>query len=263
MREQDHCVFSFNSSELNITDPGSIEAAFQKSFPLDFVINCAAYTAVDRAENEPQQAFLVNAEGVKNLAECCKKWQIPLIHLSTDYVFDGESKTPYLETDAPNPQNVYGVSKLKGERLLAQYWEQHIILRISWVFGRYGHNFVKTISKLAKTRDHLSIINDQHGCPTGASHIANVVLQLLSHPALPQHWGTYHYTDTPPTTWYDFAKAFVPENQCQIEAILSRDYPTRAKRPLHSDLNCDRILRIFGVRQADWRDELPLLSETT
>ncbi len=259
--KEGHSIFSFPSHQLNICNPISIEKAVAASLPLDFIINCAAYTAVDRAEDEPEKAFLVNAEGVKNLAECCKKWNVPLIHFSTDYIFDGEKISPYLETDTPNPQNIYGASKLKGEHLLSQSWEKHIILRVSWVFGPYGNNFVKTISALAQTRDHLKIINDQHGCPTGASHIAQIVLQLLNHPALSKHWGTYHYTDAPLTTWYDFARSFVPQDQCQIEAISSQNYPTRAKRPLHSALNCDKIFRIFGISQADWHHELHLLSE--
>lgn len=259
--KEGHSVFSFTSHQLDICNPISIEKAFAASFPLDFIINCAAYTAVDRAEDEPEKAFLVNAEGVKNLAKCCKKWNVPLIHFSTDYIFDGQKMAPYLETETPNPQNIYGASKLKGEYLLSQSWEKHIILRVTWVFGRYGNNFVKTILALAKTHDHLKIINDQHGCPTGASHIAQIVLQLLNHSALSKHWGTYHYTDTPPTTWYDFARSFVPQDQCQIEAISSQNYPTRAKRPLHSTLNCDKILRIFGISQANWHDELHLLSE--
>ncbi len=260
-REQGHQVFSFGSSQLDICNPHSIEDAFSASTPLDFVMNCAAYTAVDHAEDEPEKAFAINATGVKNLAKCCKKWKVPLIHFSTDYIFDGLNETPYLETDSPNPQNVYGASKLQGEVLLRDTWNQHIILRVTWVFGRYGNNFIKTISQLAKTRTELKIVSDQLGCPTGASHIAQIALQLLTHPHLAAHWGTYHYTDVPATNWYDFASAFVPKGSCQLHPISTQEYKTRATRPLYSLLNCAKIHEIFGIQQAHWQDELSLLQE--
>ncbi len=244
-------VYAYSSEEWDITR-ADLGSPIEK---MDALINCAAYTAVDRAEDDAEKAFLVNAKGVETLALWCKQHAIPLIHLSTDYVFDGKKEGAYFETDHPAPQSVYGESKLAGEAALQAIWDQHIILRVSWVFGRFGHNFVKTIKRLASEREELKVVSDQYGCPTGASHIANVIAKLLTHPALPDNWGLYHYTDAPVTTWFEFAKTFAPAT-CRILPITTADYPVKAKRPFNSVMNCEKIARVFGIKQALWQDEL-------
>jgi dTDP-4-dehydrorhamnose reductase len=246
-----HEVLAYSSKALDITQSDLADLS-----GVDYLVNCAAYTAVDKAEDEPEKAFAVNAMGVANLAKTCAEYNVPMIHISTDYVFDGTKKAAYLETDTPNPQGVYGGSKLAGEALLQATWDKHIILRVSWVFGRFGNNFVKTITRLSQERDQLKIVADQHGSPTGASHIAKVILALLAHPQLTSHWGIYHYTDAPQTTWYDFAKSFVDPEKCTLVPITTAEYPVKAKRPSNSVLSCDRINKIFGICQCSWQEEL-------
>lgn len=248
-----YAVLAYSSQDFDITQAHSIPA-------VDYVINCAAYTAVDKAEDEPEKAFAVNAMGVENLAQLCKNQNIPLIHLSTDYVFDGHKPTPYLETDDTHPQNIYGASKLAGEAALRAHWEKHIILRVSWIFGRFGNNFVKTISRLATERPQLKIVADQQGCPTGASHIAEVIFTIINHPNLQDSWGTYHYSDAPPTTWFDFAKSFAPAS-CELIPIRTEEYPLKASRPQNSVMNCAKIKRVFGINQAHWQEALTNLIE--
>ncbi|MCX7123519.1 MAG: dTDP-4-dehydrorhamnose reductase [Gammaproteobacteria bacterium] len=244
-------VQAYSSQALDITQDLTLDLS-----GVDALINCAAYTAVDQAEDAPEKAFAVNATGVKNLAILCKKYQVPLIHLSTDYVFDGTKKGAYFETDPPNPQNVYGASKLKGEQLLQATWEKHIILRVSWVFGRFGNNFVKTILRLSQERPQLKIVSDQIGSPTAAQHISQLILTLLRHPKLQSNWGIYHYTDAPLTNWCDFAKNFVNPKQCEITPIKTAEYLTKAKRPQNSALNCSKINHVFGIKQMEWKTAL-------
>ena len=247
-------VHAYSSQELDITQDLNLDLT-----EIDALINCAGYTFVDKAEEEPEKSFVVNAIGVENLAKLCKKYDTPLIHLSTDYIFDGTKHSAYVETDAPNPQNVYGASKLKGEQSLQALWDKHIILRVSWIFGRFGGNFVKTIGQLSKRQAHLKIITDQIGSPTGSSHIAEVILTLLQHPKLQSNWGTYHYTDSPLTNWYDFAKSFVDPAQCEVMPIRTAEYASKTKRPQNSALNCEKIKQIFGIQQRPWQTELRLM----
>ena len=174
-------VWAYSSQELDLTQDLHLDLT-----GVDALINCAAYTAVDQAEDEPEKAFAVNAQGVENLAQLCKKHQVPMVHISTDYVFDGNKNGAYLETDRPKPQNQYGASKLKGEQLLQATWDKHIILRASWIFGHYGNNFVKTILRLAKQHPQLKIVADQIGSPTATTHLAQVILSLLQHPECKQ-----------------------------------------------------------------------------
>lgn len=254
-KEKSFEVLPYSSQELDITKEQDVSGILTKHKP-DFVINCAAYTKVDLAEDEKEKAFLVNASGVKFLANACKHLDIPMIHISTDYVFDGKKNVWYVEEDIANPLNIYGASKWQGEELLRSSFDKHIILRVSWVFGRFGNNFVKTISRLAKERLELKIVADQKGSPTGASHISEVILKIIEHPNLKDHWGTYHYTDAPVTNWYDFAKAFIDPKQCSILPILANEYPLKAIRPQNSVLNCDKIAKVFGIKQAPWQQEL-------
>ena len=249
-------TLAYSSQDLNITNASQTLECLTKEKP-DFVVNCAAYTKVDLAEDEKDQAFLVNALGIENLANACKIQDIPLIHLSTDYIFDGLKQKPYVETDAANPQNIYGASKWAGEEFLRSNWEKHIILRVSWVFGQYGNNFVKTMLKL-KEKDQLKIVADQQGSPTGAKHIAEVIVKIIEN--LDCQFGTYHYTDAPFTTWYNFAKTIFDGAQLshcpEIIAIPSSEYPTKASRPLNSKLNCAKIRDTFGIIQKPWKEEL-------
>ncbi len=249
-------VIALGSKDLDITNDAQVLAVIQQHQDSDYIINCSAYTLVDKAEDESPRAYAVNALGVKSLAEHAKACRIPVLHISTDYVFDGTKAGAYLETDKPNPMSIYGASKLAGEQMLQVTWEQHIILRVSWVFGRFGNNFVKTIKRLAAERSELKIVADQHGSPTGAAHIAQVILTLLQHPALSKNWGIYHYTDAPQTTWYDFAKSFVDPAICTLVPITTAEYPVKARRPSNSVLNCDKIKQVFGVGQYDWHNEL-------
>jgi dTDP-4-dehydrorhamnose reductase len=235
-------AISFGSEELDIRDRKAVMAAIDEHQPT-VVINAAAYTAVDKAETEIDLAYAVNRDGVENLALACKAQNIPLIHISTDYVFDGEKNSPYVESDTPNPIGVYGASKYAGEEVLRATWEKHIIVRVSWVFGRYGNNFVKTMLRLGQERDALNVVGDQVGAPTAAADIANTALSIISDDILP--WGLYHLESNPKVSWYEFATevfsnakelgliAGVPV----VTAITSDQFPTPVKRPAQSKLN--------------------------
>lgn len=248
--------------ELDITEPHSINAVCSIYQP-KLIINAAAYTSVDKAESESESAFNINHEGALNLAKTCHALQIPLIHLSTDYVFDGTKNNPYHEEDIPNPNGVYALSKWQGEEAIRVTCPQHIILRVSWVFGREGHNFVKTILKLAQTRDTLNIVADQYGAPTYADDIARALLDITQQLSVNPCWGTYHFCNLPATTWYEFAcaivgiaRSYTTLKVTQINPILTKDYPTPAKRPSNSRLACDKIRDVFHVTCADWQGGL-------
>jgi dTDP-4-dehydrorhamnose reductase len=265
-RAQQHTVLACNKHDLDITSAPAIHDFFSQ-YAFDIIVNCAAYTAVDKAEDEPEKAYAVNATGVGLLACAAAEKNIPLLHLSTDYIFDGEKKAAYTETDPAAPQNQYGYSKWHGELALQQTWHKHIILRVSWIFGRHGHNFVKTIVKLANTRDQLSVVHDQLGCPSSAADIARVILQLLpdmlsDNPA----FGVYHYCNAPQSNWHAFAEAIVAEGHalglvkpCVIEKIQSSAYPVKAKRPQNSCLDITKIQHHFNIVPSHWRDELKLV----
>jgi dTDP-4-dehydrorhamnose reductase len=218
---------------------------------------------VDAAENEKEKAFKINAEGARNLALICSSLSIPMFHISTDYVFDGETKESYKETDLPSPHGIYAKSKLIGENFVREILDEYIILRISWVFGRYGNNFVKTILRLAREKEELRVVSDQRGCPTPAQDVAWVMGVLAEHyfhkNELP--WGTFHYVGRPDTTWYHLAKAILEESYAleileKMPALLpitTEEYPTPAKRPQNSILNCNKIYKTFGIKSRPWR----------
>lgn len=249
-------VIGLGSNELDITNQQQVTAVIAQYKP-DLIINAAAYTAVDKAESDSDNAYAVNQQAVAWLAQAAKQADIPLFHISTDYVFDGESTTPYKETDPVNPQSVYGMSKLAGEQVLAATHNKHIILRTSWVFGAEGNNFVKTMLRLGKERDELSVVADQHGCPTSASSIAKVLWQLAekykTERTLP--WGIYHFSNSPACTWYEFAceifeqavKVGVLERKPVVQPITTAEYPTPAKRPAWSVLDCGRMETFFNI----------------
>lgn len=232
--------FSFDfkpSRELDITKPKELEKFFQKE-NYDYCINCAAYTNVERAEKHPEEAFKVNAEGVKNLAEVCKTHKTTLVHISTDYVFDGEKQTPYTVEDKTNPINQYGKSKLKGEEYIRQIWDNHYIIRTSWLYSKkYGHNFYRTILKKALAGEQLHITDDQKGRPTNTEALARFILAEIVLGKRP--FGIYHFSDGKPMTWYEFAQYILDENGLadKVNLVLDTNYRTFAKRPKNSVLS--------------------------
>ena len=248
------------SKDLDIRSAASVKAAFSAWRP-DLVVNAAAYTQVDRAEEETELAMQVNASGAGNLAEACAARGCPLIHLSTDYVFDGRKRGPYLEDDPPAPLNAYGLSKLRGERAVRGNLEEHLILRVSWVFGATGSNFVKTMTSLSE-RDEVRVVDDQHGTPCAAHSIAAAIWRIAGQKARPS--GTYHFASAPATTWYGFARAtFASLREADPNArtpavvpIPTAERPTAAERPLNSVLDGAKLQADFGIPAADWRVEL-------
>ena len=260
-----HELLALDRAALDITDAPAVQALLEETRPA-VVINAAAYTAVDRAEQEPELAFAVNREGPRHLATACRHLDIPLLHLSTDYVFDGTHSEPYREEDPVAPLGVYGRSKWEGEEAVRQNLAAHLILRVSWVFGEHGHNFVKTILRLARERDELRVVMDQHGCPTYAGDIARVLLVLAERISAGKEeaWGgTYHYCGTPATTWHGFAQAIIdlastyePLRVRTLIPITTAEYPTPAQRPANSVLACDRFEARFGMRVHPWRKGL-------
>lgn len=252
-------LYAFSRSQLNITELEQIDAVVKTTKP-KYIINTAAYTAVDMAEKESELAFSINSKGVNNLAQIADKYDIPLIHISTDYVFDGQKKSAYLEGDETQPLSTYGKSKLSGENLLRKTWNKHIILRVSWIFGQYGNNFVKTILRLAKEKNELKIIADQRGAPTYTGDIALTLIKIIQCIEKGQtDWGTYHYTGIPTLSWYDFAKQIVTEAKQhqplivkKIIPILSSEYPSIARRPYNSELACQKISQTFSIDPNNW-----------
>lgn len=255
------CI-SPSSSELDITDPTSIEKALTDCLPIDFIVNASAYTAVDNAEDEPALAYKINRDGPRFLAEACSQHNIPLLHLSTDYVFNGRSDTPYREDMVMEPLGVYGASKAAGEEAIRSILPQHIILRTAWVYGAHGSNFVKTMLRLGQEHPQLKVVSDQTGCPTAAAEIANTVIAILTDmTAKPQNrWGTYHYCSADCTTWAEFAEATFTEVKAirsdypsvQVIPISTAEYPTKAARPGYSVLDCSKIEQVFGITPKSW-----------
>tara|TARA_R110000868_G_scaffold8205_3_gene42607 strand:- start:193668 stop:194546 length:879 start_codon:yes stop_codon:yes gene_type:complete len=266
-----YALHSFSRQELDITDAEQVANRIQQT-KADIVINCAAYTAVDKAESHPEQAKAINVAGCENLAQACQQLDIPFIHISTDYVYDGEKTSAYIETDATNPKSVYGQTKLQGESTIQAVGGKHIILRTSWVFGRHGNNFVKTMLRLMAEKTELNIVDDQTGCPTSANSIARTILDMV--PTLLDKsfhdWGIYHYSNGPSTSWYQFADAIqATANQlgaeltCQLSPITTAQYPTPAKRPMHSEMSNDKINHIFNIQPTPWQQELTKIIEAT
>ena len=246
--------FLFLSKDiLSVSDLTAVMDHF-KNEPIACCINCAAYTAVDKAESEKDIAFSVNADGAKNIAQACKHYNIQLIHISTDYVFDGTGSSPYEETDTTNPLGVYGASKLKGEQLVLENDSAAIIIRTSWLYSSFGNNFVKTMLRLMKERDSINVVNDQYGCPTYAADLANAVMQIIASGKAGSHAGIYHYANTGIITWYEFALAIkeLSKSNCSVNPISTDQYPTAAKRPAYSVLDTKKIRDTFNISIPDW-----------
>jgi len=231
----------------------------------DLVINAAAYTNVDGAETESTLAMAINKDGPANLARVCAEYEIPLIHISTDYVFDGAKGSSYLETDPVAPLGVYGRSKAAGEQAVRSALEEHIIIRTSWLYGVHGHNFVRTMLKLAMEREELRVVCDQYGSPTSAADLAAAVLSIAGFVRQRRaiNWGTYHYCGLGIVSWHAFAKTILEIGRrytrlktLRVEPIKTAEYPTPAARPAYSALDCSLISRHFGISAKPWRDSL-------
>jgi dTDP-4-dehydrorhamnose reductase len=248
-----------SEKDLDITNKTSVLSYF-KSNTFNLVINCAAYTAVDKAEDVEELAFKVNAEGTKNLLEACEPVGAKFIHYSTDYVFDGSSKEPYTELDTPNPNSVYGASKLKGEEyILANQKVRSIIIRTSWVYSSYGNNFVKTMIRLGGEKDELGVVSDQIGTPTYAKDLAVHTLSILNSDNYKWSQGdVFHYSNNGSCSWYEFAeKIFEKTNtSVKLNKLKTEDYPTKARRPKYSLLDKRKFESTFNIQIKDWKSSL-------
>lgn len=255
-------VYAPTSQQLDISSEMQVAEAFAEFGP-ELVINAAAYTNVDQAEIDRTTARAVNAAGPANLARACKRAGSSLIHLSTDYVFSGDGQRPYREIDATEPINLYGESKLAGERAITEILQEHLILRVSWVFSDTGNNFVKTMLGLCD-RQELSVVNDQLGTPCAAADIAACIWQISDRAAQPPYQGVYHFCSQPVVSWCDFARTIFAQLQSvrpdvsipQVKPISSNEYPTRARRPGNSVLDGSRLEKDFGFQAPDWQPAL-------
>lgn len=256
-----------NSTDLDITNQENCQTVFNLHQP-NYCINTAAYTAVDKAETDIEKATNINVNGAKNLAEVCKKHNTVLLHISTDFIFDGNSTTPYTETDLPNPTGVYGQTKLNGEIAIQNTWEKHIIVRTSWVYSQFANNFYKTMLRLASDRNSLSVVSDQIGTPTHAVDLAEVLLKIITfnilHPKpntpnlTPHIYGIYHFSNQGQCSWHQFAAEIFKQNNTNInlQAIPTTAYPTPAKRPAYSVLDKTKIINTFGITINNWEESL-------
>lgn len=249
-----HYIFT-DVAELDICDKASLDN-FVKINKVDIIVNCAAYTAVDKAEDDQELCYKINRDAVRNIAEVVAKNQIKVIHVSTDYVFNGTNYVPYTENMPVCPSSVYGKSKLEGENALLSVSDDVIIIRTSWLYSVYGNNFVKTMIKLGKERDALNVIYDQVGTPTNAADLAETILTILhSEYFIP---GIYHYSNEGVCSWYDFTKSIhrLANINCQVSPIETKDYPTRTPRPHYSVLNKAKIKDTFSITIPHWEESL-------
>jgi dTDP-4-dehydrorhamnose reductase len=261
---RDLTVEAMGRTQIAAAGPHALETAIIAG-PWIAVVNAAAYTAVDRAESEPEAAFAVNCYLPAALARACASAGLPLIHLSTDYVFDGSKREAYTEDDHIAPMNVYGASKAAGEDVIRSIWPRHVIIRTSWVFSETGQNFVKTMLRLAQTRDEIGVVDDQRGRPTAAADLAETILAIAAALAAGKRdgFGIFHYAGKGATTWHDFAKAIfasaAARGLCRVprlRRIATSDYPTAARRPLNSVLATERLTAIYGVIAPPWTQGL-------
>jgi dTDP-4-dehydrorhamnose reductase len=262
-------LLALDRDQLDITDPINVNNVVAAFIP-NIIINAAAYTSVDKAEQESELAYAVNRDGPYNLAVAANNINATIIHISTDYVFAGDSLAAYVESDNTEPQGVYGRSKLAGEQAVKRACSRHIILRTAWVFAEHGDNFVKTMLRLTKTRDTLDVVADQFGGPTYAGDIANAIMIITKQMANDnQAYGLYHYSGFPYVNWHAFAEKIfelalaqgVLKQSIQVNPITTPDYPTPAKRPANSRLNCHKIKQAFGIVQSDWQAALVRIEE--
>ena len=256
-------VFTYTDvDELDLTDEKAVDD-FLKNTSFDFCINCAAYTAVDKAEDDRELAGLINTKAVEYLTKACAAHNTFLVHISTDYVFDGTNYRPYTETDPPSPNSYYGLTKLEGEKAMKSQTNSGLIIRTSWLYSSFGNNFVKTMLRLGKERESLGVVADQIGTPTYAGDLARAILDILSEEKFKKSVEIYHYSNEGVISWYDFAKAIMRESDlsCRINAIESIDFPAKANRPFYSVLNKTKIKKDFGLKVPYWLDSLKLVLE--
>ena len=247
--------FFTDVENLDITDKEQIEKFVAKN-DIRFVVNCAAYTAVDKAEDDEQMAYRINCDAVKNIAEISAKHNLKVIHISTDYVFDGTNHTPYTENMPVSPTSIYGKSKLAGEEILMQLAPQSVIIRTSWLYSTFGNNFVKTMIRLGNERDTLNVIFDQVGTPTYAADLAEAIMAILNS----AEWvsGIYHFSNEGVCSWYDFAKSIhrLAQVDCKVQPIETKDYPVRTPRPFYSVLNKSKIKSTYKIEIPHWEESL-------
>lgn len=258
-------ILAVDRDELDITNQSAVKKIVE-TFKPDVIINAAAHTAVDRAESEVELSEAINVKGPQYLAEAANEIGAVILHISTDYVFEGSGSGEYKEDDQTNPQGVYGRTKLEGEIAVQQANPRSIILRTAWVFGEHGHNFVKTMLRLAKDRDSLGIVGDQFGGPTYAGDIAKTLIEIANQILAGKEnaFGVYHFTGKPYVSWYEFAKAIFAEAESQnileksplVNSIATSDYPTPAKRPANSRLDLTKIKQVFNIEPSDWQKAL-------
>ena len=256
-----------SDKEVDITDKVAVEAFVQQNFAsgsLQWIINCAAYTAVDKAEDDPETAQKLNADALINICTAAKHYGATLIHFSTDYVFDGSSSVPYIETDSTNPQSVYGCTKLQGEQNIIELLPEHYIIRTAWLYGKSGNNFVSTMLHLMNERESLKVVNDQRGSPTYAVDLAKTVLRIMQ---LDNHqYGIYHYSNEGNITWYDFSCEIYRQGKriglikraCSVVPCTSSEFPQKAHRPSFSLLNKQKIKETFSLSVPNWNESLSL-----
>nr|WP_142848196.1 dTDP-4-dehydrorhamnose reductase [Telmatospirillum sp. J64-1] len=264
-------LHALGHGDLDITDRLAVMQTIARLKP-KIVINAAAYTAVDRAENDADAAYAVNRDGPAHLAAACAEVGIPLIHISTDYVFDGSKSGAYKEDDPVAPLGIYGKSKLAGEEAVREHLAHHVILRTAWVYGIHGHNFVKTMLRVGAERDTLRVVDDQRGCPTFAGDLADATLaiarQMINGTMRDECFGTFHCTGSGATSWYGFARKIFElakpslQKVPTIEAITTAEYPTPAKRPANSVLDCHRLEQAYGIRLRSWEAALAEMLNT-
>ncbi len=259
--EQKKYPLYVSDREVNITDIFNLQS-FIANKDIKWIINCSAYTAVDQAEDDIKNAYAINAEGVKNIAHLAKICKAKLIHISTDYVFNGEKSNPYQESDMTNPIGVYGSSKLSGEQAIIEIWDQYFILRTSWLFGKYGKNFITTILRYLNEKKELNVVSDQSGCPTFTKDLAELIYLIIDNDSTT--YGIYHFSNEGTTTWYDFSKKIqelgiansLVKNDTIIHPIPTSSYPTRASRPKYSALNKDKVKETFKIDIRRWENAL-------
>lgn len=268
-RKKARCTVSgLDLPYFDITEKDMVFSAVSSEKP-DFVVNASAYTSVDLAESEVKRAFDINREGPSFLASVCFDLEIPLVHISTDYVFDGKKKNPYKESDITSPLCVYGLSKNEGEVEVKKNCSRHLIIRTSWLYGVHGRNFVKTITDLAESKEELRVVCDQRGTPTSAEDLADDIVRIIEMAdrcSDKDIWGTYHYSGKGETTWYEFACEII-ERVCKIKPlavkkivpVASSDYQMPARRPAYSVLDCSLIESTFGIRMKDWKESLGVM----
>ena len=257
-------ILPLDRATLDITDQREVNRQVRGA-GVSLVVNAAAYTAVDQAESEAELAFAVNREGPAYLASACAEAGIPLIHISTDFVFDGKKQGPYLEWDQISPLNVYGKSKAAGEVAVRERLREHIIVRTSWVYGVQGNNFVKTMLRMGRERDVIQVVDDQYGCPTWAADLGDMIMGIADQIREKKEitWGTYHYCGRGVTSWhglaqeiFSLARQYTSLKVKKVQAIRTADYPTPAERPLNSALDCSLVEKTFNIHPQPWRESL-------